>query len=263
MKKIEIIDGVFLIDEYDGMDKLEVKGEEFVDLCGKNGFPKDIEVEDAFMLRMIESNCRGVDSLRIGAKVIHLTRMEEAPKVIELTEKCDELWLNGADVSGTELKLEKGGDVLYLAYAKGIKPGSDFSGFDHVELNDNDMKDFASYKFKDGARVDMVMCSGFPKVLDLSKLQSVDLRSADLSGVEEIIFREGAIVDLSGAKNFPKTLDLSKCEAVRAKNTNLTGVKKIVYKDNEQASKFINEVDYDTYPCVRIGPSWGGGGMGR
>lgn len=261
MKEIEIFDGVFLIDEYADMEELKFKGEDVVMLDGKSGFPKKIEIEDCGIVRMIGTYCKGVDSLSIDAEIIQLTHMVPAPKVIELTDSCQELWLNGADVTGTELKLEKGGDRLYIEHSTGIKAGTDFSGFKFVELDEDDMKDFDSYKFQDGGSVSMRLCSGFPKKLDLSKLQFIDLSGADFSGVEELIFREGTVVDISGAKNLPKTLDLSKCKEVRARNTNLTGVKKIVYKDNEQASKFINEVDYDTYPCVRIGPSFGGGGM--
>lgn len=249
----DLFDMVELIDEYEGMDKLEVKGEEFVDLCGKSGFPKDVEVQGAFMLRMIESCCKGVDHVRVGADIIHCTKMTDAPKVFELTSRCKELWLNAADVSDCELKLAEGGDKLYMGHAKGIKPGSDFSGFDYVEMSGNKMQDFASYKFKDGSSIDMVLCSGFPGSLDLSTFGDVDLRGANLSGVEEIIFREGAKLDISGAKNLPEVLDLSKCGDVRASNTDLTGVKKIKYRDNAQANKFVNEVDYRTYPAVTIG----------
>ena len=269
MSDFEFEDFFEVVDEYEGMDKLEIKNEEIVRMEGKSGLPKEVEIDGCGLVRMIESDCYGVDSLRIGAEIIHCTYMKEAPKVIELIKPCKELWLNCADVTGCQLKLEKGGEKLYMGYAKGIEPETDFSGFDFVELNDNDMKYFDSFKFKDGGRVALVACKGFPKKLDLSALQSVDLRGADLSGVEEIIFREGAVVDLSGAKNFPEILDISKCGEVRAKNTNLTGAKKVIYKDNEQANKFINEVDYDTYPVIRIGASYGkdgnpfgGGGMG-
>lgn len=247
---------VVLVDEYEGMDELKFRDEDIVMLDGKSGFPKKIEIEDCGLVRMINTYCKGVERLSVGADIIHCTRMEEAPKVIELTKPCKELWLNKMDVTGCKLEIAKGGENLYMGQSKGIEKGTDFSGFDRVELDDCEMTNCDSFKFKDGGRVSMVMCSHFPKKLDLSALQSVDLRGADLSGVEEIIFREGAVVDLSGAKNFPRVLDISKCKDVRAKNTNLTGAKKIIYKDNEQANKFVNEVDYSTYPVVRIGPSY-------
>jgi hypothetical protein len=162
--------------------------------------------------------------------------------------------------------LAEGGDKLYMGHTKGIKPGSDFSGFDCVEMSGNKMQDFSSYKFKDGSSIDMVLCSDFSGVLDLSAFDDVDLRSANLRGVEAIIFREGAKVDMSGAKNLPEVLDLSKCGEVRARNTDLTGVKNVKYRDGEQANKFVNEVDSRTYPVIRIDGTtpphnMGGGGM--
>lgn len=294
---IKFDDLVVLVDEYEGMEELKFNGEDTVMLDGKSGFPKKIEIEDCGLVRMIDTYCKGVERLSVGADVIHCTHMEEAPKVIELTKPCKELWLNKMDVTGCKLEIAKGGENLYMGQSKGIEKGTDFSGFDRVELDDCEMTNCDSFKFKEGGRVSMVMCSHFPKKLDLSALQSVDLRGADLSGVEEIIFREGAVVnlngvknlprcldlskcaevsvrntdlagveeliwgedsviDISGSKNFPRVLDISKCKDVSARKTDLTGVKKIVYKDNEQANKFVNEVDYSTYPVVRIGPSY-------